>query len=445
MLSWIIGSGPNELANHLLSIPQEIEKLKRTKVLPLEVDFMFGKIYPVGRERESMKPVVGIVSDNDADRRYLIDLLLGDDLHMAHGSSIYFAGEMDRVLPPSESSALLCMEETDLVNCTCVSREGHPILQRLTVLAYSLDVDGRSGVLDEASVIYVVTSCDKPDVSSKMRRFLSKCRPLHDKMRLIIRGPTDSPIDLSQVIWGMAKSLHLPEMPQTYFLDYKESEKDKLFSDLMRIPVGFSHRRLTLLVREARLARAHALLMSYIKGQLPTFNRQSKQDRIADELEEVIRVVSSKSGVPISDFPSGEFLRCTVRSLDFSQLKKLKDTSLQLISEFIDSDSQRLLSKFPQEELTSIATSPERGGLPQPNLSEYSSSFESLNPKDGIASGPQLKEHLVLVSNLPSHTLYRIWRLADKDKDGGLTLKEYSACRELIKHVKAGHDLPKSI
>ena len=442
MLSWIQDSGSTDAFNEQLAVRNEIERERRTKVSPIEDDYMFNAMYPVGKGIESENPLVGIVSDNDADRRFVVSLLLSEDIVVPGNHAVYVTGATDSVVSIAESPISLNVNASDFPNFMCVTRRTHSVLERVTVFDIRVDDKTPNSLLDQASVIYFVASTSNPDISNSTRRFLSKSRQFHDKLKLIVLGSYNSSTVVSQLMWSLAKSIHLPEMPQTYFVDQEESERVKLYSDLTRIPVGFAFNRLKLLIREARLARAHALLMSHIKSQLPAFNRQAKQDRIADELEDVIKTISIKTGVPQTDFPSAEFIRSTVRSFDFNRLKKIKESNLQLISEFIESDSQRLLAKFPEEEIALILPTPRRVEMPQPNLSEYSNIFETLNPKNGIVSGPELKEHLLSISNLPSRTLYRIWKLADEDKDGGLTLKEYSVCRELIRHVQAGKELP---
>jgi hypothetical protein len=256
----------------------------------------------------------------------------------------------------------------------------------------------------------------------------------------------------------VGKCLHTSELPATFFVDEKSIVDDELISDLRRIPAGMAVTRIVSTRHEARLARAHAYLMSHIKSLLPIFNRQAKQDKVADELSDVIAAVAQKHLIPVNDFPSADYIRERVRSFDFGKLKKMKESSLSLLSEFIDHDLVELLARIPHdmanEELTKLSTSA-MGGLSKtpdilfyaPDISSYKTVFEGMSPnKDGVLIGSEsLRNHLLSISKLPSSCLYRIWKLSDIDKDGGLNLKEYAICRELMKLVAAGEELPRKL
>jgi hypothetical protein len=97
------------------------------------------------------------------------------------------------------------------------------------------------------------------------------------------------------------------------------------------------------------------------------------------------------------------------------------------------------------------ASSKVRAGLPPqfskpPIVSDYVNDFESLVPQNGLLeASPRLREHFLGISKLASASLYKIWKLADIDKDGKLSLREYAVCRELIKGVCAGGDIPRNL
>ena len=67
--------------------------------------------------------------------------------------------------------------------------------------------------------------------------------------------------------------------------------------------------------------------------------------------------------------------------------------------------------------------------------------FSSAAPEDGRLSGGKAKA-LMMESRLPNSVLSKVWSLADTDRDGLLTLREFCLAMYLIDIKLAGHDLP---
>ena len=448
MIKWISDSPTESAYMKSSSIQTEIKRLQLTKILPIEDDFAFDSLYPVGHGNQKAKPLITVVGETSSSRGYLISTLIGFHEPIESGPCIFMAGDQDYIGSALGVELPVDMGEPEAAIATCVTRKGNPVLDHFTVVDIPFVSDGITGFFEQAQIIYVAISSDSPDFSPKLRRLLSTLRPFADKLRLVIQGTNIAPQTLGPLIWTLARCIHSSEMPQTYFMDLEESEKIKLFNELVKLPMGLLFNELELLIREAKLARAHALLMSHIKSQLPTFNRQAKQDKIADELDTVIATVSQKYMMSQNEFPSADFIREKIRTFDFGRLKKMKDSNLELINEFIERDYGRLRSMFPSDQIPifQLTITSRSSTFPKPNFADYIDAFESLSPHNGIVQGGgALKDHLSSVSHLPSRTLYKIWKLADIDQDGGLNLKEYTICRSLIKIVQSGSEVPKQL
>lgn len=74
----------------------------------------------------------------------------------------------------------------------------------------------------------------------------------------------------------------------------------------------------------------------------------------------------------------------------------------------------------------------------------YAPSFFQLGPRDGKASGTEIKP-VLMQSGLPTDQLAHIWRLADFDNDGYMDLDEFSIAMHLIKAVQNGAQLPEKL
>jgi hypothetical protein len=230
-------------------------------------------------------------------------------------------------------------------------------------------------------------------------------RHFHGRTALVFAGASNDPHKLSQLVWSVARCINSPELPNSYFLD---CDKEGLFRDLLRLPLQNVGVRLSAQQREA---------------------------------------VATKSGFPALDFPSADYLRERIRAFDFSRVKKMKDSSLSLVSEFIERDCESIAALLPKASF-SVTRPPQIGEISvfhAPNPKEYIEDFQALQPENGFISGSAVRNHLLGISQLPSQTLHRIWRLADEDKDGKLSLSEYAVCRGLIRFVQDGNDLPRNL
>jgi hypothetical protein len=323
---------------------------------------------------------------------------------------------------------------------------------------FPIDKDTKGTGIQEASIVLILLDSSVPEIESSVRRFLRKLKDQISKVRFVLIGESQNFRNLAALIWALARSLvDVHELPTMYFISHLDAskscqEKNRLFKDIWDLPFRIRLSELHAIFREAKLTRAHALLMSQIKSSLPAFNRQGKLDKICADLPTLIASVSQKFGIPLADFPSADFMRnAGLGKLDFNRIKKLKDSNLTLVTEVIEVDIPRLKKLIPKEfnDQDLLGASDIRDSnkscfqAPDPN--QYLDDFEKLKPEKGLLSGSQLKEHLTKVSNLSSSDLYKIWRLADQDCDGKLSLKEYAACRELIKMTQEGRPIHYSI
>jgi hypothetical protein len=447
MIAWLIHSSAERIDTDVSACEKELDRLMSSKIAPLEDDFVFDTIYKLGDHRHMSKPFVIITGESGACRSSIFSLITGFAEEVEVSPYFLMAEGMSQTVPGTIRG-----DNSKLSFIRRIYQRDNPVLDRISFCNLPVGFEESPLLLVEANMIVVAISSTSPDFSPKFKRFLSGIRNWNEKVRFVFQGPDFTPQMIGPVVWALCRCVHAAEMPRSYFIDLGDSERTSLFADLLALPTELSFNRLELTMRQAKLARAHAILMAHIKSQLPTIYRQSKQDKIAEELESVIQTVSAKSGININEFPSAEYLRDKIRAFDFGRLKKMKETNLEMINEFIEKDYGRLRSMFPadkiqifQKQVFCPKNLQDLSKFPKPNVAEFVEAFESLNPTQGIVNGSALKDHLISISHLPSQSLHRIWKLADLDKDGGLTLKEYTICRILIRLVQAGEDIPKQL
>ncbi|XP_067051383.1 intersectin-1-like [Acropora muricata] len=75
---------------------------------------------------------------------------------------------------------------------------------------------------------------------------------------------------------------------------------------------------------------------------------------------------------------------------------------------------------------------------------KHEATFQSLNPASGFLTGEQAKKYF-LKSNLPPMVLGQIWNLSDLDRDGKMTMQEFTIAVHLIQSKLKGIELPTTL
>lgn len=437
-----IHNGKNfDMMEPINEIYRVVQTATTNKLVPLEADFLFDEFYPsVIRGSVPSSACVLFTSSDEELASEFADVI-------CRGNSELDRDEITIISEKTTSCDVPLPFDPERVRFID-ARPGHAV-SNLEYLYYPLEIEPVSAMLEKVASIVVLLRVDQPDIRSSLRRLLRKIKSYVYKTRYIICGNVECKTNLSVLLWSLAGCLHSPEIPPMYFISDLRStsdERDRFFGDISELPMRLLLVELNCMLRQARLSRAHALLLSHIKSNLPAFGRQSKQERICEDLHNFIASVSSKSKLPVSDFPAPDYIREKIANFDFSRIKKLKESNLALVTEFIEVDFPRIKNLFPHswEFKLHRPINETHPTVLTPSIDSYLTEFEALEPEQGLVTGQALKDHLSRISNLSSSQLHKIWRLADQDCDGKLSLKEYAVCRELIRMTVNGVPLPVS-
>ena len=117
-----------------------------------------------------------------------------------------------------------------------------------------------------------------------------------------------------------------------------EAEQEDLFNDLrvtksicfeslmilnlfilQGLPRFATVRRLNDLIKRARLAKVHALILSHLKSKMPMMGKDSKKKELLKKLQNTYDTLQSQHSIPASDFPPIEEMREKLEKYDFSK------------------------------------------------------------------------------------------------------------------------------
>ena len=145
-------------------------------------------------------------------------------------------------------------------------------------------------------------------------------------------------------MWSLGKVVHTPEVMRVYLVSIwlerppnafddcrslLESEKKDLLTDLQQLPINAAIRKVNEIVKRARLARVHALIMAHLREQMPSFyGKAAALKQLSDNLPREFKAVSKKYRLPMGDFPDVEKFKEALIGMRFEQFGALNEKLL---------------------------------------------------------------------------------------------------------------------
>jgi len=339
---------------------------------------------------------------------------------------------------------------------------------------------------ERADRIILLFDAHKLDISDEFKQAIEAIRQHDDKIRIILnKADMMTHQQLMRVygalMWSLSKILGNPEVTRVYvgsfwnqplrFIDNKdlfEAEQTDLFNDLRALPRFATVRKMNDLIKRTRTAKVHALLVSHLKKQMPTFGKDGKKKDLLRNLDKVFQEISLEHQVPMADFPDIQETREKLAKYDFTKFNPIDKKMIDAASKMIGEEIPRLMKLMPAEDQekeqdgkTKITGgvfdnealpggvgiqegSDEGVWIVQRDKPKYDEIFHSLEQESGKVTGRAAKEEM-MKSHLPNKVLGRIWKLADTDNDGLLDIDEWALAMHLIKVKVEGHDIPETL
>jgi hypothetical protein len=262
------------------------------------------------------------------------------------------------------------------------------------------------------------------------------------------------------------------------------------------LPRNAAVRKVNELVKRARMARVHAIIIGHLKAQMPFFGQASKQKQLLDNLADEFFAVMKKHRLPQGDFPNIQRFKDVASTYDFGKFKKLDDRVMQSADDALTSGIPTLLRQLAEENdakaaadkavaqqfmgnaLTGGAAPGMGGGGDDDSTGEAGGAGASAsagNPfggagvggrdpyaiwaalvnkveadsvfrllpggQEGLVSGAGARD-VLMESAVDTGVLRTIWDLSDVDRDGYLDADEFALCWYLIQQAKAGQQIP---
>ncbi|GAM19970.1 hypothetical protein SAMD00019534_031450, partial [Acytostelium subglobosum LB1] len=468
-----------------------LKNLYSSKIRPLEVLTKFGEFH---------SPTL---TDSDIEAKPMV-LLLGQ---YSTGKSItsktdrfnaVMYGADDRVVPGNTA----CVQEdkpfkglerfgTGFMGKFQCSLCNAPLLEKISfidtpgVLSGEKQRIGRaydfpsivSWFADRADMILLLFDAHKLDISDEFKSAIEQLKGHDDKIKIVLnKADKVSSQQLLRVygalMWSLGKVIKTPEVMRVYLGSFwngsplqnpdteklLHSEMVDLIKELLALPKNAAIRKVNDLVKRARAAKVHSLIMGHLKNEMPSvFGKDSKQSELIKGLDKEFQKIARIHNIPFGDFPDPEKYRGILKVHDFTKFPKVNPKMLNILDEVLAVDFPALLERFPvdgghkptQYELNPFAIDEMEEALrwtiwENINLQSYLPIFYSLSPVEGKVNGVAAKPPLQQ-SGLANDILAKIWRLADIDRDGKLDVDEFCLAMHLVNTKIDGIELPESL
>lgn len=170
---------------------------------------------------------------------------------------------------------------------------------------------------EKCDLILLLFDAHKLDISDEFKRVITALKPYDEKIRVVLnKADTVETQALMRVygalMWSLGKCLATPEVKRVYISSFWDrpiqnmeneplflKEREDLFRELRALPRNAAVRKINDLVKRTRYVKVHALLIGYLRGQMPAlFGKESKKQELLKDLGNVFRTVQREHHLP---------------------------------------------------------------------------------------------------------------------------------------------------
>mmetsp|Transcript_11558 Transcript_11558/g.26884 ORF Transcript_11558/g.26884 Transcript_11558/m.26884 type:complete len:537 (-) Transcript_11558:80-1690(-) len=522
MLQWLSHKPYDKDSSGFSTVQEELQKLYKEKLLPIEQDHYYHSFYsPELTDADfASAPMVLLLGQYSTGKstfiRHLLEcdypgLRIGPEPTTDRFTCIVH-GEKEQIIPGNALVTDTSLPFTQLSHfgnsflsrLEC-ARMPSPVLEGMTLIDTPGVLAGEKQRIkrgydfetvvnwfaDRVDIILLLFDVSKLDISDEFKRVIAAVRGNGNDHKIhIILNKADG-VTTQQLLrvygalmWSLGRVMDSAEVVRVFvgsFWDQPlqneslrelfEHEENELYTKLAQLPRSATVRKVNDLIKRARLAKVHAILLDHLYNSMPMYwGWEREKENLITGLRGVYDKIAHQYKLPLGDFPNPKDMQERLHSFDWSKLVAIDKAKLESIESLIKEHIPRLLRFIPEEQerlgtdrlaaLPQISENPSPfavmkvGGATEkssfqsewmvaPDLEAYRAEFEEL-AVDGKISGYKAKGHMIK-SSLPSSVLHKIWTFSDVDKDGALTLAEFALAMHLTKMKQAGLDLPWSL
>ncbi|KAF8963978.1 EH domain-containing protein 1 [Entomortierella lignicola] len=377
----------------------DLQDVYSHKIRPLEKAYNyehFSSSAPLGNDDIAAKPMVLLIGQYSTGKTTFINSLLKKSYPSSHigvePTTDRFVAVMDnpteRIIPGNAAavSSALPFKGLDkfgqaFLSRFQVSQTPSSVLQNFTIVdtpgILSGDKQRDRGYdytsviewfAERADLVFLLFDSHKLDISNELKAAIHALKGHEEKVRVVLnKSDMVNQQQLMRVygalMWSLGKVVHTPEVMRVYLVSIwlerppnafddcrslLESEKKDLLTDLQQLPINAAIRKVNEIVKRARLARVHALIVAHLREQMPSFyGKAAALKQLSDNLPNEFKAVSKKYRLPMGDFPDVEKFKEALIGMKFEQFGALNEKLLLASDEALGTDLPELLQRLP--------------------------------------------------------------------------------------------------
>ena len=387
-----------DIENKNFSIAVEnLKKIYNKIILPVEKNYLFEAFHspPLTNADIVAKPSVLVIGQYSVGKTTFIKYILerefpGCQIGPEPTTDSFMAivgNNKDRIIP-----GFAAVVSTDLpfttLNKFKVSQVNSPILENITfidtpgVLSGEKQSIGRSYNFPEvvkwfaerADLILLFFDVHKLDISDEFKSVINVLKGHEEKMRVVLNKSDE--VNVQQLIrvhgslmWSLGKILNISEVVRVYIcslcdeeIRYKEcekllqSEEEYLLNDLRILPVNAIDRKVNEMVKRAKLAKVHGLIISRLKEEMPYMkNKDYKQNELIRNLPKIFEELQKQYGLAKNDFPDVKEYQEKLKNFKFDKFSKYNKKQFSAIDKILTSEDMKNIMDDFQQGYTEVA------------------------------------------------------------------------------------------
>eukprot|EP01056_Protomagalhaensia_sp_Gyna25_P000797 Protomagalhaensia_sp_Gyna_25__796@NODE_1383_length_1893_cov_13_142395_g1112_i0_p1_GENE_NODE_1383_length_1893_cov_13_142395_g1112_i0NODE_1383_length_1893_cov_13_142395_g1112_i0_p1_ORF_typecomplete_len466_score85_23DUF5600/PF18150_1/9_7e30Dynamin_N/PF00350_23/2_1e14EHD_N/PF16880_5/1_2e10MMR_HSR1/PF01926_23/2_9e07FeoB_N/PF02421_18/7_8FeoB_N/PF02421_18/0_00053GTP_EFTU/PF00009_27/16GTP_EFTU/PF00009_27/0_00065RsgA_GTPase/PF03193_16/7_4RsgA_GTPase/PF03193_16/0_22Septin/PF00735_18/0_014Septin/PF00735_18 len=448
------------------SITEGLADMYRTHLLPLERDYKFGHFYsPMMTDGDfKAKPMVLLLGQYSTGKTTFVRHLLEKDypglrigpepttdkfVAVCHSDRLNVSPQDvgDEAIPPQVLPGHAAVVDRSLpwsqlenfgpgfLSRFEVVHVNSPVFQGVTLIDTPGVLAGNKqwergydfeGVIkwfaERVDLVLLFFDAHKLDISDEFRRCIQALKGNDSKVCILLnKADSVSAQQLMRVygalMWSLGKVLPVPEVPRIHigsFWDQPlqneesrklfEAESDDLFKTVFALPARSAARKIDDFLKRVRLCRVHALLMDYLRKQMPLIGKAAKQKELLNNLKDIYELLAKHHSLPISDFPPEEEMKGKLSIVgEFQKFPKLELRRIRALDTMLQTKIAALTRLIPKEEvmvlsLTTYYTNPFSNGRPTEWVHRMTSSTQAptLMQDDEVLPSDEAPEVLIM-------------------------------------------------
>ncbi|KAJ1657744.1 hypothetical protein IWQ61_002911 [Dispira simplex] len=396
------GSAPNNTLDQEDLYQTAIDRLKhiyRKKLKPLETNYNFEGFHsaPLTDMDIEAKPMVLLLGQYSTGKTSFVEYLLRSPYPGAHigiepTTDRFIAiteGPEPKVIPGHAAAVAgglpfhgLQKFGNNFLSRFQVSQMPHPLLRSMTIVDSPGVLSGEKQRIERgydfpaviewfaarANLILVLFDGHKLDISDELKAAITTLRGQEDKVRIVLNKCDQvNNQELMRVygalMWSLGRVVHSPEVmkvylgsfwinpPQHRYEDCRnllENEQRDLLGELGELPKTAAIRKINEIVKRARLARVHALIVGHLRERMPNmFGKKKKQAALLDNLPMEFQKVQLKHNLAPGDFPNPNTFREKLQLYKLDNFNKVNLKLIDVVDDALSRDFPQLMALFP--------------------------------------------------------------------------------------------------